>query len=155
MARNGIIIDDTRIYIVAKCAPSSTARQFCRRGEWTFASQRELFSIHHTEHGGFHTLAEYGDCIHTHFCLVWFKWGVCSYTECPLSEISMHAESASAYWSSSSILHTYPSSSLQVVRMNPYAALCSHMLSEAIDKLRRGEQTWPPLCVWTLWRKKY
>jgi len=29
----------------------------------------------------------------------------------------------------------------QVVHMNPYAALCSHMLSEAIDKLRRGEQT--------------
>ena len=40
--------------------------------------------------------------------------------------------------------------SLQVVRMNPYAALCSHMLSEAIDKLRRGEQIWPPPgIVWT------
>ena len=28
----------------------------------------------------------------------------------------------------------------QVVAMNPYAALCNQMLSEAFDKLRRGER---------------
>ena len=86
-----------------------------------------------------------------HFCLIYLKWGVWSCRECPLSFpacwkcISLLV--VSNVEASSSSLHTPLSLSLQVVRMNPYAALCSHMLSEAIDKLRRGEQTWPPLCV--------
>ena len=30
----------------------------------------------------------------------------------------------------------------QVVAMNPYAALCNQMLTEAFDKLKRGESLW-------------
>ncbi len=37
-------------------------------------------------------------------------------------------------------MHHSPSP-LQLVQMNPYAALCSQMLSQAFDKLKNGEAT--------------
>ena len=127
---------------VVKCAPSTTARQFCRRGEWTFTSQGELFCITaflYYTHGGDHTHSKHGDLIQslgsrphifvsvpdhtflsrfqtTHFCLVYLQWGVWSYRECPLSfpacQKCISLLVVSNVEASSSSLHTSPPLSL-------------------------------------------
>ena len=123
----------------SKDSPVATAHDVTLVG--AFAQQKQLFSIH----GGVCIHAQYRDSDDTFLSDLTERSAIivsCLFTVCPNSIMLKHYPGGGLA-SSIFILpsHTPSLPSLQVVRMNPYAALCSHMLSEAIDKLKRGEQT--------------